>query len=145
MKLRKMLCFFLVNFFIFTNLGCSCSSQKIDKELLKMLRERKTVPFTKIKKQIDSGADMAFKDEQGGTPLYYAASHHPDLEVVKYIISKGGKINESDKEGFTPLLGALVSNSNPEVALYLIKNGADPNLATKDGDCPILYASMGIN
>ncbi|MDR0521970.1 MAG: ankyrin repeat domain-containing protein [Planctomycetaceae bacterium] len=44
------------------------------------------------------------RTEQGGTPLHYAASHNPNVEVLKYFVNyNGANINAKDNNGKTPL------------------------------------------
>ena len=61
--------------------------------------------------------------EQNRTPLIVAAQAG-ELEVVKYLISKGAKLDKIDKNGFTALSIACFCN-HFEVVDYLVKKGAD--------------------
>ena len=53
-------------------------------------------------KLIDSGADLEAKDQNGWTPLFWAA-RFGYTEVVKLLVSKGASKDLKDNNGDTPL------------------------------------------
>jgi len=88
---------------------------------------------------ISLGADIDARDDDAGTPLYYAAEW-PDnrmLEVVKLIIQRGADINARWKDGFTPLHNACMSGSADCVEILLL-HGADVHAREHSyGDTPL--------
>lgn len=85
------------------------------------------------KKMVNAG------DEFGITPLHFAAINN-HIQVVTYLISRGGRVNSKTKKGITPLYGAC-SEGRKEIVEMLIASGADVNAATEDGAIPLHAAS----
>ena len=88
---------------------------------------------------IENGTDV--NAVRGHTPFHYAAEHNSNVEVLKYLISKGAKINAKGCLGRTPLRLAAQFNSSIEVLSYLISAGADVNTADNNGQTPLFGAS----
>ena len=100
---------------------------------------------------IENGTDVNAKDG-GKTPLLCALKDNSNLEVLKYLISKGANGSGEDESGKTPLHYAVCMNSkvevnfNLEVIKYLISKGADVN--AKDdiyGQTPLHYVAENSN
>jgi len=81
---------------------------------------------------ISKGVDINKANNEGLTPLMYAASANPDLETISTLISASKNINQVDKKGASALALAVRRNS-PEVVKLLIEKGADVNLIDKEG------------
>ncbi|KAH8994876.1 ankyrin [Lactarius akahatsu] len=62
------------------------------------------------------------------TPMHAAASYG-HLDVLAYLISRGGDVNVTDEDGETP----LYTVENIETAQYLVDHGADPALRNNEG------------
>ncbi|CED84727.1 FOG: Ankyrin repeat [Phaffia rhodozyma] len=67
-------------------------------------------------------------DENTYTPLHAAASYS-QLDVLTYLLSKGGNINLTDEDGETPLFTV----ESVDTARFLIENGADVAWKNKEG------------
>jgi ankyrin repeat protein len=120
----------------------------------KMWWQRATV--AEVQKQISQGAkingkisDVVWNDEERlvkiaevlpktslkeieeffDTPLKHAAAGCPDLDVIKYLISKGARLSDHrfSKLTFNPLTMAILHNPNIEVAKYLIQKKISVN------------------
>lgn len=75
---------------------------------------------------LDAGASPNAKDEDGLTPLGWAAQLAP--EVTELLLKGGSRVNEStSKDGETPLWFAACEG-NVGVVQMLLDHGADPNL-----------------
>jgi len=116
-----------------------------------------------VKTLLDAGADLHAKDEDGFTPLYWAAvssgkdvfdlilakgdyedtiylaACRGQLERVKTLIEAGTDVNAKDEFGCTPLQWAVLADS-PAVAEFLVAKGADVNVQDKNGFAPISVA-----
>ena len=71
------------------------------------------------------------KDEQGATPLHYAAKY-VKKQMIELLISRDADVNAKDITGETPLHYVICTTlkNKKEVVKFLISKGADPN--TKD-------------
>ncbi|KAH9037874.1 ankyrin [Lactarius pseudohatsudake] len=65
------------------------------------------------------------------TPMHAAASYG-HLDVLTYLISRGGDVNVTDEDGETP----LYTVENIETAQFLVDHGADPALRNNEGLTP---------
>ncbi len=88
--------------------------------------------------ELDKGADVNAKDEQGYTPLHNAA-WEGHKEIVELLIAKGADVNAKDEYGYTPLHDA-VDEGHKEVVGLLIAEGADVNAKGEDGETPLDWA-----
>ena len=78
---------------------------------------------------------------EGMTP-FYIASYHNDLEMVKFLLSKGADPNVGCKiDNVTPILIASVKGHIGVVEL-LLKEGVDANVACNNGITPLYRASQ---
>ena len=87
---------------------------------------------------ISSGADVNAKDQQGQTPLHYAAQRGY-TDIAELLIANGAKVDAEDSIRETPLHHAIRWGYRDVVEL-LIENGADFNLTTRDGSNPLKVA-----
>ena len=116
-----------------------------------------------VKVLLDAGADIDVKDDNGLTPLYWAAfdsskdvldlilargnyantihlaACRGDLSRVKTLIKEGTDVNARDGFGCTPLHWAALAKS-PEVADFLIVKGADLNAEDSRNLTPLMAA-----
>lgn len=84
----------------------------------------------------------------GTTPLFMAASHNPDPEIVRLLLQAEADVNAtvqpqwwgSDDDDMTPLMGAARDNPNPEVIQTLIDSGADLNARDVNGETALTHA-----
>jgi len=69
------------------------------------------------------------------TPLHWASDFN-QVEVIKYLLSKGAKVNAKDNYGITPLLAA-VYEGHVGAAQALLAAGADASVKGPDGQTPL--------
>lgn len=80
--------------------------------------------LTRSKALIALGADV-INGWSAQTPLHCAA-YSGNIELVKYLISKGAIVDAGAKFGETPLNSAR-EHGHEEVVAYLVSMGANPN------------------
>lgn len=87
--------------------------------------------------QVDVGA----KDEQGWTPMHWAAfSGHKDV-IVSLLATENADPNATDKDGWSAL-HCSASRGFKDVVLTLLDKGADINARDLDGWTPLHYSSF---
>ena len=72
---------------------------------------------------IKAGGDVNFKDENGSTPLMWAAENCKSVPLVKALVNAGADVNARAKGGATPLMMAEVRQCK-EIVKILKKAGA---------------------
>jgi ankyrin repeat protein len=98
------------------------------------------VPLDFAKELIRCGIDVDRQDQNGATPLVYAASLGR-TDVAKVIRGAGGRLDIADKHGNQPLWYAVGHpRSDTELIEFLIREGADPNYKNRYGKSPLSIA-----
>ncbi|KAJ3983950.1 ankyrin [Lentinula detonsa] len=75
-------------------------------------------------------------DENSYTPMHAAASYG-HIDVLEYLISRGGDLNITDSDGDTP----IYTVENIETAQYLVDKGATIDRVNEEGISPIAHLS----
>ncbi len=87
-----------------------------------------------VKKIIQLGDDIEYKDSHGVSILFTACANNNNLDVFKALITAGVSIEESrDNEGNTPLMVVAYLNSNSNVIRYLLNKTHNVGTTNKDG------------
>ncbi len=94
-----------------------------------------------VRSALESGAKVEDRDEDGESPLIYAAVSNQDPEVISILLKAGAAVDEQDSDGNTPLMGASRNNRNPEVVSALLKEGAAVEGKNKSGKTALMYAA----
>ena len=102
--------------------------------------EKRNPDLENIQVFLDSGlVDVHMKDEDGDTPLHFAAWYN-HLAVAKLLISSGADVNVENKYGSTPL--HIVAEYNRlAVAQLLISSGAELEAKSSLGWTPLHRAA----
>uniref|UniRef100_A0A7S3G4Q3 Uncharacterized protein n=1 Tax=Palpitomonas bilix TaxID=652834 RepID=A0A7S3G4Q3_9EUKA len=80
------------------------------------------------------GVDLKVTDDDGDTPLHFAAMGNSKADVIRYLAEQGCDLEAKNKKGMTPLFVAVVKKDAENVAT-LFEVGADPSsLQTKVGN-----------
>ena len=94
--------------------------------------------FKIIKYLVTQKTAISDYDNEG----FIAAAEVGDIEVIKYLITKGFKVNEKGKGGTTALMGAA-EHSHKEIFNYLVTQGATITDEDETGETVLMYASQG--
>lgn len=85
----------------------------------------------RVKYLVENGANVNWRDEEGYTPLTWAAQHgHAD--IAAYLIGRFAQVNPTDKAGYTPLMWAA-QEGHVAVVETLLKKGANAFVVDKRG------------
>lgn len=84
-----------------------------------------------VKKAVEDGADVNFRDEYGWTPLIQAAVMNR-FDVVKYLVLKGAQINVTAEDGTNALQHAVIYD-HVAMVNFLLSRGADISLQGRYG------------
>ena len=87
---------------------------------------------TKLQECLKSNININMKDENGLTPLHFAADRGYDL-IVSILIQSGANTESCDNDGKTPLLYACYCEQN-DVIKILIENGAKIDIDSLQND-----------
>jgi ankyrin repeat protein len=79
-----------------------------------------------IEAAIQAGAEVDAKEEDGRTPLMWAANSG-NVEALSLLLAAGADVNAKDAARWTPLMYA-VADSNLEAVSLLLGAGADPDM-----------------
>lgn len=91
----------------------------------------KTGDMNNVQRFIDNRIFTAKSTDQNGrTPLHWAADFN-QVEVIQYLLGKGGNVNAKDNYGITPLLAAVYEN-HPNAVKVLVGAGADKKVKGPD-------------
>jgi ankyrin repeat protein len=89
---------------------------------------------------LDKGVDIGVADNQGRTPLSWAAETG-NTQIISYLLEKGADINFTDNDGRTPLLHAIHGGFARVVDL-LLEKGADPDSRDNAGKTALIHATQ---
>ncbi|HKK06929.1 MAG TPA: ankyrin repeat domain-containing protein [Gammaproteobacteria bacterium] len=82
---------------------------------------------------IEGGEDVNGRDENGWSPLHFAAQQG-DVGVAEILIEAGADIDSKDANGNTPLwFAAMNSHHSAQVVNRLLTHGADPSQKNRRG------------
>jgi hypothetical protein len=108
---------------------CGCMS--LHQKNAALLNSARVGDTSNVKRMIDRGADINFRDQYGDTPLHLAIKNkHPD--TAKVLITSGANVNEKGALEDTPLHISIYQNER-ELATLLRQKGANDTLLNRYG------------
>jgi ankyrin repeat protein len=87
---------------------------------------------------LDAGADPDVRNQQGATPLIYAAWN---FDRTRLLVQKGAKVEVASKSGVTPLMVASRTHGNIATLRYLLERGANVNTVDERGEDALIRAA----
>ncbi|MBM83914.1 MAG: hypothetical protein CMJ78_25440 [Planctomycetaceae bacterium] len=79
-----------------------------------------------------------------GSTLMSTAAFHGNLEIFKYLISRGGKITATNRDGNTPLhVAAFMCRT--DIVKYLLEKGASPTVKNTRNETPVSVVSSPVD
>ena len=96
--------------------------------------------FDEFSRLLGDGVHHSMTNKLGETPLYVAAEKG-QLEMTRFILSKGADAKALTPNGETVLHAAAMIESSALMTV-LIEAGAPVNLANRDGETPLHWAAL---
>ena len=93
----------------------------------------------------DGGANIYATDDQGLTPLHYAANSSRDPSVIALLLERGADVGATSSDGFTPLHAAAMGNPEALVIELLLDHGADIEAMASNDSTPLHHAVVFVN
>ena len=93
-----------------------------------------------VKYLVEQGANKEAADNDGRTPLWWAAAFYGKIDIVKYLVEQGANKEAADKYGRTPLWQAA-ANGRIDTVKYLVEQGANKEAADEYGRTPLWLAA----
>lgn len=85
--------------------------------------------WAEVRAEIEKGADPNALLETSGNSLLFFAAQQGNMEMVRFLLTRGAKPDLMSPDGETPLYGATGS-CHPEIVKLLVAHGADPRKPT---------------
>ena len=132
--------FYISLFIILVTASCAFASPTSD--LFKAVKNENSTPQD-VRTPIRQGAELNHRDNNGWTPLDWAAMN-PNADVIYTFLKEGDeeiRINMRDEFGNTALMKAAYYNyTNPEVTRILIDFGARTDIKNDKGQTALDFA-----
>jgi len=90
---------------------------------------------------LENKADINAQDEQGQTPLHYAAAKS-NFDTVQCLINYKANVNVCDNKGMTPLYVAIQRKSSNNIKTLLLDSSTDLTLTDKDNKLTVLHLAV---
>ncbi|XHG01801.1 hypothetical protein AWENTII_005172 [Aspergillus wentii] len=94
-----------------------------------------------VERLIEYGAEVNVADNQGCTPLHYAA-YFGNKQVVQMLVDNQARIDPTDRNNETALIAACRKH-HEDVVLYLVKAGADVKILSSFGTALQVVSLVG--
>lgn len=96
--------------------------------------------FEVVKRLLAAGVSIEGKDQNGFTPLMYAAAGRNE-EAIAFLLKQGAAVDSRSNCSVTPLMVAALDGFNDGINL-LLAAGANANAVTESGLSPLMFASV---
>eukprot|EP00731_Ephydatia_muelleri_P013368 Em0007g678a len=109
---------------------------QLEQQLRDASRDGRTEELTRL---LDQGINIEATDEDGRTPLGFAAGFG-HVDCVKVLLERGANIDHQTKDGWTSLMRAAY-HGRADCVRALVNRGADVNHCNNVGRTSLMYAS----
>lgn len=98
--------------------------------------------LARVRELVEKDAALARSYSPDGFPVVALAAFLGNLEIAKYLHTKGADINAAatNGSGYTAMTGAVTSG-HAEIVKWLLENGAEPNYRYSNNYSPFLNAA----
>jgi ankyrin repeat protein len=104
--------------------------------------ERKSNEFkiANTTKLVDEGAEVDAIDDNGSTPLHFAAAGD-SVDIVRILLDAGANVNAVNAKGETPLYKAVRNTTGyaAQIVGLLRERGADPTIEMPNGSSALSF------
>jgi uncharacterized protein len=101
----------------------------------------KTGTAEQVSRALAAGANPSTVDQNGLSPLMYAAALNRDGGVVAALLKAGADARAQDRLGDTALMWAAAGNANPEIVAILVKAGSPIGARGDNGATALMMAA----
>ncbi len=116
------------------------SADTADLELLEAVRQGRE---DEVRRLLDAGADVNFRDDHGRTALQVAA-REGHAAIANVLVSNGASVSIPDANGSSALLYAA-TNGHAEILRLLLDGGANVNARNADGGTALHKAALSLS
>lgn len=96
--------------------------------------------YEQAKMAIKMTRNINRKDQNGKTPLIWAAGYNNNCKVTTLLINKGAKVHLKDNNGLTALIHAVKNENKPCVVKALLNAGANINYQSPNGNTALIWS-----
>jgi hypothetical protein len=119
-----------------TVLGMNTPEKQLSRELLSAARD---CSLDEVERLIGQGASVEAKNNDGWTPLIWAAANGHET-ICRLLIANKASVEAKDNDGWTPLIYAA-NCGHESVCKLLIANKASIEVKSNDGWTPLMRAA----
>lgn len=90
---------------------------------------------------LNKGRNIGPKDMYEGTRLHHCATHHIDIDVIRFLLDNGAQVDSRSTNAMTPLHCAA-KNGRIKILKFLLNNGAQVDSVDDNGCTPLRWVVL---